>query len=59
MHVWDEVEPALMQFDVYTCGQLNPENIIEKIKNDFNISKIEYKFLDREQDLKEITKGKN
>jgi S-adenosylmethionine/arginine decarboxylase-like enzyme len=53
------VEPALMQFDVYTCGQLNPENIIEKIKNDFNISKIEYKFLDREQDLKEITKGKN
>jgi S-adenosylmethionine/arginine decarboxylase-like enzyme len=54
MHVWDEVEPALMQFDVYTCGQLNPENIIEKIKKDFNISKIEYKFLDREHDLKVI-----
>jgi len=55
MHVWDECEPALMQFDVYTCGQLNPKNIIDKIKKDFNICKIEYKFLDREHDLKEIS----
>jgi S-adenosylmethionine/arginine decarboxylase-like enzyme len=52
MHVWDEVSPALMQFDVYTCGKLNPEHIMDKIKKDFNISKIEYKFLDREHDLK-------
>ena len=23
MHVWDEVSPALMQFDVYSCGEFD------------------------------------
>jgi S-adenosylmethionine/arginine decarboxylase-like enzyme len=54
MHVWDEPDPALLQFDVYSCGEFNPETICEKIRKDFNTTKIEYKFLDREHDLKEI-----
>jgi S-adenosylmethionine/arginine decarboxylase-like enzyme len=54
MHVWDEPTPALLQFDVYSCGEFNPEEICEKIKKDFNTTKIEYKFLDREHDLQEI-----
>jgi len=32
MHVWDEPTPALLQFDVYSCGEFNPEEICEKIK---------------------------
>ena len=54
MHVWDEPNPALLQFDVYSCGEFSPEEICEKIKKDFNTTKIEYKFLDRENDLREI-----
>ena len=54
VHFWDEVSPALMQFDVYSCGELNPEKICNKIKKDFSTTKIEYKFLDRENDLSEI-----
>ena len=54
MHVWDEPDPALLQFDVYSCGEFDPEVICEKIKKDFNTTKIEYKFLDREHDLKEL-----
>ena len=54
MHVWDEPDPALLQFDVYSCGEFDPETICNKIKKDFNATKIEYKFLDREHDLKEI-----
>ena len=54
MHVWDEPDPALLQFDVYSCGEFDPETICEKIKKDFNTTKIEYKFLDRENDLSEI-----
>jgi S-adenosylmethionine/arginine decarboxylase-like enzyme len=54
MHVWDEPDPALLQFDVYSCGEFDPETICDKIKKDFNITKIEYKFLDREHDLKEL-----
>ena len=54
MHVWDEPDPALLQFDVYSCGEFDPETICNKIKKDFNTTKIEYKFLDRENNLSEI-----
>ena len=54
MHIWDEVSPALMQFDVYSCSELNVENICNKIKQDFNIEKIELKFLNRETGLQDI-----
>ena len=54
MHIWDEVSPALMQFDVYSCGEFDPETICNKIDEDFAVHKIEYKFFDREHDLQEI-----
>jgi S-adenosylmethionine/arginine decarboxylase-like enzyme len=54
MHIWDEVSPALMQFDVYSCGEFDPETICNKIDEDFAVHKIEYKFLDRENNLSEI-----
>ena len=57
MHVWDEPSPALMQFDVYSCGVFNPEEICNKIKKDFDIVKIEYKYLDREKNLRDIAGG--
>ena len=57
MHVWDEPSPALMQFDVYSCGEFDPEVICKKIKKDFDIVKIEYKFLDRDTELKDISGG--
>ena len=56
MHVWDEDLPALMQLDVYTCGSLDIHKVFSKL-NDFNPLKIEYKFLDRETDLEEVTSG--
>jgi len=51
MHVWDEPNPALMQFDVYSCGEFDPKKICNKISEDFDIRKIEYKFLNRETGL--------
>ena len=54
MHIWDEVNPALMQFDVYSCGEFDVEKICNKIKKDFNIQKIEYKFLNRETGLVDL-----
>jgi S-adenosylmethionine/arginine decarboxylase-like enzyme len=58
MHVWDEVSPALMQFDVYSCGEFDPETICNKITKDFVVEKLNYKFLDRENNLEEIYKIK-
>ena len=57
MHVWDEPSPALMQFDVYSCGEFDAEQICRLIQKDFNVVKIEYKFLDRENELKDISGG--
>ena len=57
MHVWDECSPALMQFDVYSCGEFDPEQICRLIQRDFEITKIDYKFLDRENDLTDVGGG--
>ena len=54
IHVWDEPNPALMQIDVYSCAEFDPYQIAEKIKNDFDVVKIDYKYLNRETGLKPI-----
>jgi S-adenosylmethionine/arginine decarboxylase-like enzyme len=56
MHVWDEEEPALMQLDVYTCSQLNIDDVFEAIK-EFEPVKVEYKYIDREYGLTLLDKG--
>ena len=54
MHCWDHVEPPIMQLDVYSCSEFDPIKVCDKVKKDFDATKIEYKFLDRENDLREI-----
>lgn len=54
MHVWDEPNPALMQFDVYSCGEFDPKKICNKISEDFDVRKIEYKYLNRETGLVDL-----
>lgn len=53
MHVWDEDKPAMLQLDVYTCGPLDTDVIFNAIK-EFNPTKVEYKYLDREHSLMEV-----
>ena len=53
MHTWDECEPAMIQLDVYTCGALDTDVVFEFLRR-FGVIKMDYKFLDRENDLKEI-----
>lgn len=50
IHVWDEVSPALMQMDVYTCSSLDINDVFNAIQM-FDPSKTEYKFIDREMTL--------
>ena len=54
IHTWDECVPAIAQVDVYTCSDLNVEDVIEMLDG-FKPTKIEYKFLDREHDLKMLS----
>ena len=54
IHVWDEPVPALMQLDVYSCAEFDPYSIADKLKKDFDVVKMDYKFLNRETGLKPI-----
>lgn len=56
MHVWDEVNPALMQLDVYTCSTLNIDDVFKAIEQ-FEPVKVEYKYIDREYGLTLLDKG--
>lgn len=51
LHTWDEVDPAIMMIDVYSCGALDP-TIIFDLLQEFDPVKIEFMFLDREHNLK-------
>lgn len=54
LHIWDEVNPGLLQLDVYSCADFNPKDIFDKVNELFKTVKIEYKFLDREKELVEV-----
>lgn len=51
IHVWDEEHPAKMEFDIYSCSDFAPKDIIEILNAFFDIEEIQYKFLDRETGL--------
>ena len=50
MHIWDEDSPALMQLDVYTCGELDIKKVLSSME-DFSPVSYEYIFLDRKNRL--------
>lgn len=53
LHTWDECSPAVMQLDIYTCSTLDLD-LVWKALEPFQPTKIDYKFLDRENGLEEI-----
>ena len=58
MHTWDECDPSIIQLDVYTCGELDTDVVFDFMKQ-FDPIEIDYKYLDRETDLREISLEKN
>lgn len=46
-HVWDEKDPGLLQFDLYTCGQLVVPVVFDMLKEAFDIVELEYELFDR------------
>lgn len=46
-HVWDEEEPALLQFDLYTCSTLPVKKVIESIDEFMGLGKYSYMVMER------------
>jgi len=53
MHIWDEPNPALVQLDVYTCAPMEPEQVLPFL-DEMDPVKVDYKFLDRETEFKDL-----
>ena len=51
-HIWDEVDPSLVQFDLYTCGKLDLDKVLTIFRNAFDVSSIDYVLFDREDGFK-------
>ena len=47
-HIWDEMDPSLVQFDLYTCGKLNLAEVLLAFGETFNIVSMDYQLFDRE-----------
>ena len=47
-HIWDEEDPALIQFDLYTCGKLDLAQVLLAFGETFNVKSLEYNLFDRE-----------
>ena len=56
LHTWDEENPAMLQLDVYSCGEFGVEDVLQHLEV-FDPIKLEYKFLDRESGLQVINTG--
>ena len=57
LHIWDENNPSLVQFGVYSCSDFTPQTIFEHLKV-MDPVHIDYKFLDRESEFIQILDNK-
>ncbi len=56
-HVWDEEVPARLQFDLYTCGSLDKDVVIEAVKERFELVSADYRIYDREHGFLLLEEG--
>jgi S-adenosylmethionine/arginine decarboxylase-like enzyme len=47
-HIWDEQDPSLVQFDLYTCGELNLAKVLLAFGETFKVVSLDYQLFDRE-----------
>ena len=58
-HIWDEVDPGLVQFDLYTCGKLDLEMVLKIFKDSFSVESLEFVLFDRENGFVQEASGKD
>jgi S-adenosylmethionine/arginine decarboxylase-like enzyme len=47
-HIWDEVDPSMLQFDLYTCGKLDLSQVLLALGETFEVVTMDYNLFDRE-----------
>ena len=47
LHVWDETDPGEIQFDLYTCGELDVDKILKNLSENLGLFDYNYMVLER------------
>ena len=50
IHIWDAEEPAMFQFDIYSCKDYDPNVVLNHIDNNFDLKEAYWSFIDRNKD---------
>ena len=51
IHVWDAVDPAMFQFDLYSCSEFTPEEVLDHVNEHFGLEMANWSFIDRNSDI--------
>jgi S-adenosylmethionine/arginine decarboxylase-like enzyme len=59
IHVWDAIHPSMFQFDLYSCSDFTPEQVLNHINEHFDLQSATWQFIDRNDiEFKLIDSGK-
>lgn len=47
IHVWDNENPAMFQFDLYSCSNFTPKQVLDHIDQWFGLQEAHWQFIDR------------
>ena len=45
IHVWDAANPPMFQFDLYSCSDFKPEQVLNHINEHFNLQSAIWQFI--------------
>jgi S-adenosylmethionine/arginine decarboxylase-like enzyme len=47
IHIWDNINPAMFQFDLYSCSNFTPKQVLTHIDDWFGLNEAYWQFIDR------------
>jgi S-adenosylmethionine/arginine decarboxylase-like enzyme len=47
IHIWDNISPAMFQFDLYSCSNFTPKQVLSHIDDWFGLNDAYWQFIDR------------
>lgn len=57
LHVWDETDPALIQFDLYTCSTLPVADVLNNLVDTFDLVDYDYMVIERAEKFNILQEG--
>lgn len=56
LHVWDEPDPAFLEFDLYTCSTLPVTTVLRNLEKNIGLIKYDYMVVERSSGFNIVTR---